>query len=487
VAGDTDRWPVQPTWDETASMFFISTAELTTVLSEDLFGLGSEAASKKYSPTLGSLLGYFSRRGSSAYTDPFKHSPNQQEWDKQVNVAFLLGLNWEDASEWQRLKDEKKQLDQLEKAAKGGLLKDLLGSEGALETERVRLTAEIEQHEKRLAAFRVHEEYRLIEIEANRLTEELHRMANANFNDRQAIELYRASADDETAGGVTSHQITQVYEEAGLHFPEAVSKRLQEVAAFHDAVIANRRDYLAAEVTRLERRLAGRETRIQQLDGERAGLMAVLQTHGALDEYQALQKLLSDARAQLAEVEAGIARLRQIDEAKRRYRDDLRALEAGARIRYEELRDQRDQAIRYFNENTQALYESPGRLVIDLTSTGFRFSVEIEKARSTGVEHMKIFCFDLTLMQLWSQRHPNPGFLIHDSLLYDGVDERQKALALDLAAKEADRLGWQYICAFNTDELPLALIPAESPARTAPILTLTDASEAGMLLGRRFD
>ena len=45
----------------------------------------------------------------------------------------------------------------------------------------------------------------------------------------------------------------------------------------------------------------------------------------------------------------------------------------------------------------------PGRLVIDLTQMGFRFSVEIEKSRSTGVEHMKVFCFDLTLMQLWGQ------------------------------------------------------------------------------------
>jgi uncharacterized protein YydD (DUF2326 family) len=112
--------------------------------------------------------------------------------------------------------------------------------------------------------------------------------------------------------------------------------------------------------------------------------------------------------------------------------------------------------------------------------------VDIEKTRSTGVEHMKIFCFDLTLMQLWGQRTPSPGFLIHDSLLYDGVDERQKALALDLAAREAERLGWQYICSFNTDELPIALLPEDSPARTEPILTLSDASETGMLLGKRF-
>jgi hypothetical protein len=111
-------------------------------------------------------------------------------------------------------------------------------------------------------AFRVHDDYRSIETDANTMTEELHRLANASFSDRQAIELYTASADDETAGGVTSEQIATVYEEAGLLFPQAVSQRLEDVAAFHDAVMANRREYLASEVTRLEARLQMREQRI---------------------------------------------------------------------------------------------------------------------------------------------------------------------------------------------------------------------------------
>lgn len=487
IAGITSRWPVEPTWDEKASLFFVSAPELTTVISQDLFGLGSEEAAGPYSPTLGSLLGYFSRRGSEAYSSPFEHHPKQQEWDKQVNVSFLLGLHWQDASAWQQLKDEKKRLDQLEKAARDGVLEDFLGSEGALETERVRLTSEIEEQQARLVAFRVHEDYRSIEVRANELTEELHQLANANFSDRQAIELYRSSADDETVGGVTTAQIREVYEEAGLYFPDSVSTKLQDVSAFHDAVVANRREYLANEIARLERQLASRHSKITELDGQRAELMVVLHTHGALDEFQALQKLIGDARAQLSDVESRIGRLREIADAKRHYRENLRTLEAEAATRYEELRDQRDQAILCFNRDTQALYETPGRLVIDLTQMGFRFSVEIEKSRSTGVEHMKVFCFDLTLMQLWAERSPNPGFLIHDSLLYDGVDERQKALALDLAAREAERIGWQYICAFNTDELPLSLLPEQSPARVEPILTLTDADEAGMLLGRRFD
>jgi uncharacterized protein YydD (DUF2326 family) len=214
--------------------------------------------------------------------------------------------------------------------------------------------------------------------------------------------------------------------------------------------------------------------------------MAVLRSHGALDEFQQIQGRLTDTRGALRDIEARMERLKELTEAKDQYGRRVKDLEAGARRRYEELREQRDRAIRFFNSNTEALYATPGRLIIDITPTGFRFDVEIERARSAGVSNMKVFAFDITLLQLWSEHPQAPGFVIHDSLLYDSVDERQKALALDLAAREAEERGWQYICTFNSDELPVGLIPDDSPARADPILTLTDATDDGMLLGRRF-
>jgi len=36
-----------------------------------------------------------------------------------------------------------------------------------------------------------------------------------------------------------------------------------------------------------------------------------------------------------------------------------------------------------------------------------------------------------------------PGFLVHDSTLFADVDERQKAQALELAAREASTKGFQ--------------------------------------------
>ena len=123
VTGDTAAWPLQPTWDEKAGQFFaVQQLSWQPCFPKTCSVLGNDDAAGKYSPTLGSLLGYFMRRTTAAYADPFKHYPNQHEWDKQVNIGFLLGLHWQDAAAWQQLKDEKKRLDQLERASKDGPL-----------------------------------------------------------------------------------------------------------------------------------------------------------------------------------------------------------------------------------------------------------------------------------------------------------------------------------------------------------------------------
>ena len=145
----------------------------------------------------------------------------------------------------------------------------------------------------------------------------------------------------------------------------------------------------------------------------------------------------------------------------------------------------RREAIRLFNGNSESLYDAPGRLAIDITETGYNFHVEIQRDGSEGIDKMKIFCYDLMLAQLWSQKSTSPNLLIHDSTLYDGVDERQVAHALQLAEVESRERKFQYICMLNSDNLPnqelLGKLELDKYIRTM----LTDQVE-GSLLGVRY-
>ena len=143
-------------------------------------------------------------------------------------------------------------------------------------------------------------------------------------------------------------------------------------------------------------------------------------------------------------------------------------------------------AILAFEEISNALYEDAGSLVISESLNGPQFEVKIHGKRSSGVSNMQVFCFDMMLMRFCAERGIGPGFLFHDSHLFDGVDERQVAKALRLGGKMADKLGFQYIVTMNEDALP-AELPKDFDLEQYIMPTrLTDATEDGGLFGIRF-
>jgi uncharacterized protein YydD (DUF2326 family) len=93
---------------------------------------------------------------------------------------------------------------------------------------------------------------------------------------------------------------------------------------------------------------------------------------------------------------------------------------------------------------------------------------------------MQIFCFDMMLMQLAMRRGVGPRFIIHDSHLFDGVDERQVGKALQIGSALADDLGFQYIVTMNTDDLPQDLPPGFSLEKYILPVQLTDTEDGGL-------
>ena len=99
---------------------------------------------------------------------------------------------------------------------------------------------------------------------------------------------------------------------------------------------------------------------------------------------------------------------------------------------------------------------------------------------------MKVFCYDLALASLWAAKRTSPGFLIHDSTIFADVDERQKAHALELAAKTAETHGFQYICCLNSDGVPESDFSEGFSLQPYVRIELTDEGEKGGLLGIRY-
>lgn len=484
IDGPTEAWPISPSTDSETRRKSYSIKDWCTVLGNLMFGLQVEQSSHKYAPTFRSLISYFIRRTSDAYSIPFEHYRKQQEWDVQVNNAFLLGLNWEYASELQSLKDRKKHLDNLKRGLKEGVLTEYLGSIGELEAEQVRIQATIEQNQEGLTSFNVLPQYRQLESEANRQTRQIQSLRNDRLKLERRLAYYEASLADETEAA--SSAIAEVYEQAGVELSGAIRKRLDEVQDFHASVIANRRAFLSAEVERLNDRIGELSAQITEVTIERGRIMSTLSAHGPWDEYQQLTDQQADLKAQLQTLNDRIRTLREIQEGTSSYKIDRETLLKRTRQDYEERRVQRDRAISLFNANSQALYAAPGSLVIDVTDNGYKFGVDIQRSGSRGIDSMKVFCYDLVLAELWDGKDASPGVLVHDSIIFDGVDERQRALGIQLAAAKAETLGFQYICTVNSDMVPSNEFDDGFHFDRYVRLTLTDATPDGGLLGIRY-
>lgn len=153
---------------------------------------------------------------------------------------------------------------------------------------------------------------------------------------------------------------------------------------------------------------------------------------------------------------------------------------------FSEQKERVAEAILAFEETSRRLYESAGSMTIEETANGPQFQFPMQGFRSKGIQNMQIFCFDMMLMRLCAKRKIGPGFLVHDSHLFDGVDGRQVVSALKAGAETADKLGFQYIVTMNEDDA-FKETTADFDLRDYVLpVVLTDATEDGGLFGFRF-
>ena len=483
IEGATDDWPVRPTPNK-EGVPGLDAKKWRAVLAWALFGISDLSAESGYKPSARSLLSYFVRNQTAAYNIPFKHFDNQKTWDIQVHNAFLLGLNWEKAATWQQLKDQKNALDALKQAIKTGAVDGELASLGELEAERLRLATQLERERKALSNFRVLPQYREIESQANLLTSEIHGLVNANIVDKRRLDRYRDSLVSEDAP--TEDRLEALYGEAGIALPGAVKKTLADARAFNAQIIANRREFIAGEIAALEAAVTERETAISTLTDRRANYLSALAGQGALEELTQLQELHAATRLKVDELTNRITQLRQMTTKADTIKVETVELKRATTLDYEERRALWSQALSLFSEFSENLYKSPGRLVIDIDDTGYKFDVEIAGSPSEGISKMKIFCYDLMLISFARLRGLGIDFLIHDSTIFDGVDPRQRAHALELAAAMAAKHGFQYICTLNTDMVPVGDFTSGFDHESLVRLRLTDTDPTGSLLGFRY-
>ncbi|MFK5924667.1 MAG: DUF2326 domain-containing protein [Verrucomicrobiota bacterium] len=463
----------------------LSNTDWTKALGEKVFTLPSHSESTGRVPTFRSLIAYFIRRqNSGAFVTPEKQATMQQVGDLQVALLFLMGLDWKIASDWQKVRDQEKTLKELKKAAGAGAFGQIIGKASDLRTkltvEEDRLKALMGQ----IASFRVLPQYEALEKEADQITKQLNVISNENTIDKAAIRDLETAINTEAPPSLSA--LKSIYAEAGIALPELTIKRYDEVQSFHESVIHNRRQYLEEELITAKQRVQSRESQRTEFDKRRATIMETLNSHGALDQFAKLQAEAGRLKAEVESLRQRFEAAEQLEGTKNELEIERNRLTLRLRRDFSEQRGQLDEAILAFEKTSSQLYESAGSMTVEATSNGPDFQFPMQGSRSKGIKNMQIFCFDMMLMRLCAQRGIGPGFLIHDSHLFDGVDGRQIISALKVGAETAEELGFQYIVTMNEDDAYKEKIDGFNLEDYVLPVVLTDAKEDGGLFGIRF-
>lgn len=477
--------------DKATERFYTTNANWRIFLGHMFFGLPADerhtSFEESYSPTFRSLFSYFvRRRGSGAFISPERSSEKQQRWDYQVNLSYLLGLNWELSRELNSIRQREKTLEELKKAAKGGAFGSVIGTVAELRPQVTVATAKAEKLRRAIEGFEVLESYKDLSKRAAQTKSEMQRITADLVSLNETREHLAAAMDAETPPARSD--IEKLYQAVGVELPNVVLRRYEDVTIFNESIVKNRRLHLETELQEVYAKISAAEAAVGRLDTERARILVVLRGKGALDDFLALQRNLAECEAAAAnlreryiaaELLEGESTKLDIDRAnlKRRLQEDHQAKSSALQ-----------EAILLIESTISELYDDrSGGFVVEATDNGPEFRISIEGDRGGGIANIEIFCFDMALFEIVSKKFEGPGFLVHDSHLFDGVDERQISSALYLAFRAVQGKNLQYIITMNSDIFDRLPNTGEwDPSSFVLKTRLSDRTEHGGLFGFRF-
>ena len=459
----------------------ISVEEWKELLGLGLFRLEPSEEKVTGGISVRTLLSYVIR--TEAPKDPLKIVAVQSATSSREHIAFLLDLDWTVVLDLANVDKGLQQLKTITAAARDGLV-TTLRPESDLALERAALLNEVEEWERRIEGFRILEDPNSLVQRADELTAQISVLRDEAVVDGRMRSLYVSSLTDDTDAPATAVDVEALFAAAGAVLADGFVRQMRDVAAFHASLLTNRRAFLHSEIESLDDRIAARKSELSRLDEQRAGTLRTLDAGGALDELNALRNELATVQAHLAAVDLQIDQARELITTREDLKLQQSTLRKGASEHLAGSRQKLDHVSAQFSQKMHRLYGKDAALTVEVDNAGYKFTVTVPGSGSSGVDRMKLFCFDLTLLEEGAASARHPDFLVHDSVVFDGVDPRQLANALRFAQEMVQTTGGQYICTINSNDIPPDVL--EEPWFKGGIARSILDTEVGGLLGTEF-
>lgn len=467
----------------------MSTNSYRNLMEQKVFDISEPIPHLKFRP----LISRFIRPRKGSYISYGKYVPKEQEYGHLLCNSYLLGLDIDRVVKKHDLRKDFDDTDKLKKnISKDPIFRDFFVGDKDFSVDIADLEVRIGRLEGKIRDFEIAEDYYQIKKEADNLTTQVANYKNQAFSLRNAVQNINKSI--EISPDIPKDRIFKLYEEANQVFPEIVQRKVDEVIDFNEKILKDRLKRLNDEKSRLAAKLETIEESIMRLGKQRDQKLQYLNGKGALDEYTALNNQLSDLKIKLEKLQTHQNLINEYKNKLENIRIDLNNENIATRKYITESKDLINRNISLFKDFTDAFYEDKVAGIEVSNNDGnnqlrFNINARIQDDSGDGVNKVKIFCFDWTLLR--GGYNHKVQFLYHDSIIIDGLDPRQRATLFELAYKYSTENNYQYIINANQDALEsmrdylgdkFGKIVYENV-----ILELTDESSETKLLGIQVD
>ena len=441
-----------------------------------------------------SLIPFFIRPKKESYIAYNKPAKTGSDYQALLYNVFLLGLDVFLTQKKYNIRKEQERIKKLEKNFKeDSLLRDFFTGNKDVALTLIDIEERIKRLDGDLSNFRVAEDYNEVQIEADEVENELFTLNNSVIMLQNNIENISKSL--KFSPDMNKETIKTIYSESKIYFPENTTKTLDELENFYVKLISNSKRRLLEQQNKLKLEQQNKQADVEGLRKELDKLMQYLGEHQALDLFVSIsnksaelkaerdslkkyQELQSEYKMKERQAEKNLLELNEVTE------NYLKEIESDTI----ELRD-------YFRSLSKIFYpNSVAGITIDSNDgdNQLRFNIDarIESDASDGINNVKIFCYDLTL--LFKGHNHKINFVFHDSRLFDGTDERQKTDIFKTVYQRFAGIDKQYIATVNQnqlDEIKKYITDEEykNLITQNTVLTLTDELDSEKLLGIKVD
>ncbi|MDQ7084663.1 MAG: hypothetical protein Q9M36_06900 [Sulfurovum sp.] len=227
----------------------------------------------------------FARRfGGDYYSSPIQQQGMPlTDYEQRLNNLKLLGIDTDLVKENFIIKEKVSNLEKTEKTIK----------EYSYALDKVNLKDLKDEYNELIKDkknFIIAQNYDVIQVEADKLTEDLNALRNSIHKIKNALQRKEKNLLASDNIDIDANEIERLYNEAAFFFDKKVKKRLEDAQNFHNTLIFNRKNRITIEIEELTIEKEILDKKLDTTSLARDKKLMLLDSSGALEEYHAIEE-----------------------------------------------------------------------------------------------------------------------------------------------------------------------------------------------------